>query len=114
VISHKSGNSSKVINKQPSSLTSRILVGDKPPNYSDSALAADVAQDLNVLFTTGNISVPAAIGVNPAVVVPVEQNLQGIDVGVDIAPQIQPIPVAQDPVNLPVAVNLPVLDGVNN
>ena len=32
----------------------------------------------------------------------------------DIAPQIQPILVAQGPVNVPVAVNLPMLDGDNN
>ena len=62
---------------------------------------------------TGVISASAAIEANPTAPVPVAQNLQGIDVGVDIAPQIKPIPVAQGPVNLPAAVNLP-LDGNNN
>jgi len=114
--SHKSGSQLEVIHKQPCRFTSPIWVGDKPANYSDTAFATDVVHDLNVLFpnvNTGVISASAAIEANPTAPVPVAQNLQGIDVGVDIAPQIKPIPVAQGPVNLPAAVNLP-LDGNNN
>jgi len=35
------------------------------------------------------------------------------DDAVDLAPQIPPIPALQDPANLPVVVNVPVLGGVN-
>ena len=96
--SHKSGSLLEVINKQPCSSTSPISVGDKSVNYYDTVSATDVVHDLNVLFAnvnTANISALAAVDANPAVPVPVAQNLQGIDVGVDIDPQIQPISVAQ-------------------
>jgi len=58
---------------------------------------------LYLLFPNVNasdINAAAAIEADPIAPVPVAQNLQGIDVGVGIAPQIQPIPVAQGPVNL--------------
>ena len=114
--SHKSSSQLEVINKQPCPFTSPISIDDKPANYSNTAFATDVVLDLNVLFpnvNAGDISASASIEADPIAPVPVAQNLQGIGVELDIAPLIQPIPVAQGPVNLPAAINLP-LDGDNN